>query len=80
MAAGPRTHHLKGVFPMSSNLTIAGWLLLTGSLVLLCSTWYLAKFVLGLHFSTPEFIIGGGVALYGGGAWVLDRLGIEITN
>lgn len=65
---------------MSSNLTIAGWLLLIGSLVLLCGGWYAAKFVLNLQFSTPAFIIGGGVALVGGGGWLLDRLGIEVTK
>ena len=65
---------------MESNLTKAGWLLLIVSLILLGSSWYIAKFVIGWQGSTPGFIIAGGVALVGGGAALLSRLGIDITK
>ncbi|MEM6259536.1 MAG: hypothetical protein AAF711_05545 [Planctomycetota bacterium] len=65
---------------MESNLTKAGWLLLIVSLILLGGAWYVAKFVIGWEFSTPGFIIGGGIGLIGCGAALLNKLGIEIVR
>jgi len=65
---------------MESNLTKAGWLLLIVSLILLGAAWYVAKFVIGWQGSTPGFIIGGGIALIGGGAALLSKLDIDIMK
>ena len=65
---------------MQSNLTLAGWLLLIVSIVVLGAAWYLAKFIVGWEGSTPGFIIGGGVALVGGGAALLSKCGIDIIK
>jgi hypothetical protein len=65
---------------MSSNLTLAGWLLLIVSIVVLGAAWYVAKFVIGWQGSTTNFIIGGGVALVGGGAALLNKLDIDIMK
>ena len=65
---------------MESNLTKAGWLLLIVSLILLAGGWYFAKFIIGWQFNTVGFIVGGGVALIGGGAALLAKLDIEIMK
>ncbi|MEM6391632.1 MAG: hypothetical protein AAF797_02545 [Planctomycetota bacterium] len=65
---------------MNSNLTAAGWALLLTTLIVICGGWYLATFVFEIGVNAFGFFVGGGTGLVGGGAVLLNRMGIDIIK
>lgn len=65
---------------IETNLTRAGCLLWFGGVALLLAAWWLFEFVLDWRVNTFRFIVGGGLALIGGGTLLLNRLGIDTTK